>query len=41
VLQPKAVAGVAVQLATSPFIALQRLRPTHSTGLVVCATRSR
>ncbi|HEY5472097.1 MAG TPA: class I SAM-dependent methyltransferase [Candidatus Limnocylindrales bacterium] len=39
-LQPKAVAGVAVQLATSPFIALQRLRPTHGTGLVVCATRS-
>jgi len=41
VLQPKAVAGVAVQLATSPFIALQRLRPTRGTGVVVCATRSR
>lgn len=41
VLQPKALAGVAVQLATSPFIALQRLRPTHGTGLVVCATRPR
>jgi SAM-dependent methyltransferase len=41
VLQPKTVAGVAVQLATSPFIALQRLRPTRGTGVVVCATRSR
>jgi SAM-dependent methyltransferase len=40
VLQPKTVAGVAVQLATSPFIALQRLRPTRGTGVVVCATRS-
>lgn len=41
VLQPKAVAGVAVQLATSPFIALQRLRPTRGTGVVACATRGR
>lgn len=40
-LQPKTVAGVAVQLATSPFIAMQRLRPTEGTGVVVCATRSR
>lgn len=38
-LQPRTVAGVAVQLATSPFIALQRLRPTRGTGLVVSATR--
>jgi SAM-dependent methyltransferase len=38
-LQPKAVAGVAVQLATSPFIALQRLQPTRGTGVVVCAAR--
>ncbi len=41
VLQPKAVAGMAVQLATSPFIALQRLRPGYGTGLVVCATPRR
>ena len=41
VLQPRTVAGVAVQLATSPFIALQRLQPARGTGLVVCATRSR
>lgn len=41
VFQPKAVAGVAVQLATSPFIALQRLRPTRGTGVVACATRNR
>jgi SAM-dependent methyltransferase len=40
-LQPKAVAGVVVQLATTPFVALQRLRPTLGTGVVVCATRSR
>jgi SAM-dependent methyltransferase len=40
-LQPKAVAGVAVEVATGPFIVLQRLRPTRGTGLVVCATRSR
>lgn len=38
-LQPGALAGVAVQIATSPFIALQRLQPTRGTGLVVCATR--
>jgi SAM-dependent methyltransferase len=41
VLQPRTVAGVAVQLATSPFIVLQRLRPALGTGVVVCATRSR
>jgi SAM-dependent methyltransferase len=41
VLQPRTVAGVAVQLATSPFIAVQRLRPARGTGVVVCATRSR
>lgn len=39
-LQPKAVAGVMVQLATIPFVALQRLRPNLGTGVVVCATRS-
>ena len=38
-LQPKAVAGAAVEFATGPFIALQRLRPTRGTGLVVCARR--
>jgi SAM-dependent methyltransferase len=40
-LQPRTAAGVAVQIATSPFIALQMLQPTRGTGLVVCATRSR
>jgi len=39
-LQPKAVVGVAIQVATSPFIALQRFQPSRGTGLVVCATRS-
>jgi SAM-dependent methyltransferase len=38
-LQPKAVAGVAVQLATAPFVALQRMRPTRGTGVVVLASR--
>ncbi len=39
VLQPMSVAGVAVQAATSPFVALQRLRPTRGTGVVVCGRR--
>lgn len=39
VLQPKAALGVAVQAATAPFLALQRLRPTKGTGVVVVARR--
>ena len=39
VLQTKAFSGVAVELATRPFIALQRLRPTHGTGVVALARR--
>jgi SAM-dependent methyltransferase len=37
--QPKALAGVAVQLATAPFSGLQRLRPGSGTGVVVVASR--
>lgn len=40
VLQPKAFAGVAIQAATAPFIALQRLRPTRGTGVIALATRA-
>jgi SAM-dependent methyltransferase len=39
VLQPAGVAGFALQIATRPFIALQKLQPTRGTGIVVCATR--
>jgi SAM-dependent methyltransferase len=37
ILQPKAVAGLAIQAATAPFSALQRLRPGNGTGVVVLA----
>ncbi|MDP9094092.1 MAG: class I SAM-dependent methyltransferase [Actinomycetota bacterium] len=36
-LQPKAVAGLAIQAATAPFNALQRLQPEKGTGVVVLA----
>lgn len=37
ILQPRAVAGLAIQAATAPFSALQRLRPGRGTGVVVLA----
>jgi SAM-dependent methyltransferase len=37
ILQPTAVAGLAIQAATAPFSALQRLRPGRGTGVVVLA----
>lgn len=39
VLQPKAIVGRAVQLATAPFSALQRLAPNRGTGVVALARR--
>ena len=38
-LQPPAAAGLAVQVATAPFRALQRAFPTRGTGLVALARR--
>jgi len=40
-LQPKAVAGLAVRAGVTPFAALQRLRPTAGTGLVGTARMPR
>jgi SAM-dependent methyltransferase len=38
ILQPKAVAGAVVEAAVTPFVGLQRLRPTRGTGLVALGT---
>jgi SAM-dependent methyltransferase len=38
-LQPKALAGRLVHAATMPFVGLQRIRPTHGTGVVAFAKR--
>jgi hypothetical protein len=40
ILQPKAIAGKALEVAVSPFVALQALRPTAGTGLVALARRA-